>query len=90
MYITSDNLGRVKDAFTDLLETNNILMDLDYPFFNAYDYEGEVIFSAGYSNPRKADEYSDQSAFSPIIKNGDEYRIKFLGTLDCSRAYIEK
>ncbi len=90
MFIANENLNRVKDAFTDLLEENKISMDIESPFYNAYDYKGEIIFSSGYNNPRKADEFADQSYFSEILKNGGEFQTQFLGTLDCTRAYIDK
>jgi hypothetical protein len=90
MYIASENLNRVKDSFTDLLENGKINMDLDNPFYNVYDWKGEVLFSPGYPNAYKADQYADLSYVNPTIGNAGENNVQFLGSLDCSRAFIRK
>ncbi len=93
MIILTENLPKVKRSFEQALEKNNI-MDLEFPFFNAYvwlnDGGDEVIFSAGYRSFRLAQESADTSHFDQRVANASENNVKWLGILDCSRAQIEK
>jgi hypothetical protein len=95
VFITAENLFKVKKAFEAYVEKNNIL-DSEFPCFNAYQWENKknrpdhIIFSCGYRTVSLAQEFSEQSYYEPKIGNASENDIKWLGVSDASRVYIHK
>lgn len=92
MNIATENLNKVKKAFENKIVYGEMKIDSDYPFFNAYMNKGEIIFSEGYPTYYQASGGACQEYHKEYLdrRNGGEFQIPYLGTLNTSRFFLEK
>ncbi len=92
MNISQDNLDKVKKDFEHKVKYGKMGIDSDYPYYNAYDYKGEIIFSKPYQNYNMACEMADQEYYKeiPQVWNSFDCRVKGVGVLRTDRFYISK
>jgi hypothetical protein len=93
MYIPLEILNSVKNTFADLIEYGKKSLDLDYPYFNCYEWKGEYIFSLGHKDWNEAVKNADQELFYQdpnqsfnAIRNGIYWR----GVLNAEKLFIPK
>lgn len=92
MMIATENLQNVKNAFEKKVQFENLRVDVDYPFYNVYEYGKELLFSNGYKDFKVASEFADQEFYSqnPKCWNAFQNRVKWIGILNGSKVIIDK
>lgn len=92
MNIATENLNKVKNNFSNKVEWGKMKIDSDYPFYNAYQWKGEILFSEGYASYNGACVQASQEYFRDYydMRNGGEGKVQWVGVLNTSRFYLEK
>ncbi len=92
MMIPNENLQTVKNVFENKVQNENLKVDIDFPFYNVYEWGKEYIFSNGYVDYRSACEFASQEFYAQTPKcwNSFENRVKWIGTLNGSKVIIDK
>lgn len=92
MMISNEYLQKVKDAFESLVEWSKIRIDIDFPFFNVYEWKGQLIFSNGYKSYNMCCEFANQEAYKqiPEVWNAFSNRVRWIGSLNGSKVIIDK
>ena len=92
MNIPVEMLNKVKNVFENNIECGKMGIDSETPFFNAYDWKGEILFSTGYKSYNLACEFASQEYYKEYfdMRNGGEGKIRWVGILNTSRFFLNK